>query len=64
MGSRPVVGIRLAAVLALAVSLAPAAGAEPGAAVGSISYQSRGGLITVWPKYAYLVKGPDTVTGN
>jgi len=64
VGSRPVVGIRLAAVLALAVSLAPAAGAEPGAAVGSISYQSRGGLITVWPKYAYLVKGPDTVTGN
>jgi hypothetical protein len=62
--SGPAVGIRLAVVLALAVSLAPAAGAEPGAATGSISYQSKAGLITVWPKYAYLVKGPDTVTGN
>jgi hypothetical protein len=57
-------GIRLAVVVAMAVSLAPAAGAEPGVAAGSISYQSKGGLITVWPKYAYLVKGPDTVTGN
>jgi hypothetical protein len=60
--------IRLAVVLALApwlaLSLAPAAGAEPGVATGSISYQSRGGLITVSPKYAYLVKGPDTVTGS
>jgi hypothetical protein len=66
--SWPGVGIRLAAVLTLAPSLAlllaPAASAEPGAATGSISYQSRGKLITVRPKYAYLVKGPDTVTGH
>ena len=64
MRSGPAVGIRLAVALALAVSLAPSADAEPGAATGSISYQSRGGLITVQPKFAYLVKGPDTVTGN
>jgi hypothetical protein len=58
------VRVLLAVVLALTVSLSPAAGAEPGVATGSISYQSKGGLINVWPKHAYLVKGPDTVTGN
>jgi hypothetical protein len=58
------VGIRVAVVLALAVPLAPAANADPGVATGSISYRSKAGLVTVWPKYAYLVKGPDTVTGN
>ena len=58
------VGMRLAVVLALAVPLAPAAAAPPGVAKGSINYQSRGRLITVRPKFAYLVKGPDTVTGN
>jgi hypothetical protein len=58
------VGVRFAVVLALAVSLAPAVAAEPGIATGSINYQSKGRLITVSPKYAYLVKGPDTVTGN
>jgi hypothetical protein len=58
------VGIRLTVVLAMGMSLAPAAGAEPGVATGSISYRSKAGLITVRPKYAYLVKGPDTVTGN
>ena len=64
MRSALAVRIRLAVVLALAVSVAPATGAEPGVAAGSISYQSKVGLVTVWPKYAYLVKGPDTVTGN
>lgn len=58
------VGMRVAILLALAVPLAPGAAAEPGIATGSINYQSKGRLITVWPKYAYLVKGPDTVTGN
>jgi hypothetical protein len=58
------VRIRLAVVLVLAVSVAPASAAGPGVATGSISYQSKVGLVTVWPKYAYLVKGPDTVTGN
>ena len=64
MRSGPAVGIGLAVVLALAIPSAPAAGAEPGTATGSISYLSKAGLISVWPKYAYLVKGPDTVTGN
>ncbi|HEX3631910.1 MAG TPA: hypothetical protein VHZ01_05340 [Casimicrobiaceae bacterium] len=57
-------GIRVAVVLALAASLAPAADADPGMATGSISYRSQAGPIIVRPKYAYLVKGPDTVTGN
>ena len=58
-------GTRLAVVLALAASLAPlVARAEPGTATGSISYQSKVGLFVVKPTYAYLVKGPDTVTGN
>jgi hypothetical protein len=58
---RRLAGIGLA--MALAIPLAPATGAEPGTATGSISYRSKAGLISVWPKYAYLVKGPDTVTG-
>lgn len=56
------VGRRVAVVLALAVSLTAAA--DPGMATGSINYQSKGRLITVRPTHAYLVKGPDTVTGN
>ncbi len=58
------VGMRAAAVLALAVSLVSAAAADPGMATGSINYRTKGRLITVSPKHAYLVKGPDTVTGN
>lgn len=58
------VGTRAAVVLALAASLVSAAAADPGMATGSISYRTKGRLITVSPKYAYLVKGPDTVTGN
>jgi hypothetical protein len=57
-------GIRLAIALVLIGSLAPAAAAEPGAATGSISYQSKAGAVVVRPTYAYLVKGPDTVTGS
>ncbi len=58
-------GVRLAVVVfALAGLPAPAANADPGAATGSISYRSKAGAIVVRPKYAYLVKGPDTVTGN
>jgi len=58
------VGTRFAVVLGLAVSLVSAAAADPGMATGSISYRTKGRLITVSPKHAYLVKGPDTVTGN
>ena len=61
--ARPV-GMGGAAVLALTVSLPPAAAAGAGTAAGSITYQSKSRLITVRPKHAYLVKGPDTVTGN
>jgi hypothetical protein len=58
-------GIRLAVVIfALAGLPAPTANADPGAATGSISYRSKAGAIVVSPKYAYLVKGPDTVTGK
>jgi hypothetical protein len=58
-------GIRLALVLALGAQAAAAAfAAEPGSASGSIVYQSNAGPIVVRPAYAYLVKGPDTVTGN
>ncbi len=58
-------GIGLAVALAALASLAPAAlCAEPGTAAGLISYRSKAGLIVVRPKYAYLVKGPDTVTGS
>lgn len=56
-------GIHLAAAIVFA-SLAQAVAAQPGAATGSISYQSKAGAIVVRPTHAYLVKGPDTVTGN
>ncbi|MGH8798689.1 MAG: hypothetical protein ACREX7_00475 [Casimicrobiaceae bacterium] len=52
-------------VLALNAILRPvAAWAEAGAASGTISYQSKAGSVVVGPRHAYLVKGPDTVTGN
>lgn len=51
--------------LALAAALLPAvAAAGPGAVTGTIRYQSKAGAIVVTPRFAYLVKGPDTVTGN
>ncbi len=50
--------------VALAGTLASLAGAEPGVASGSIDYQSKAGAVVVRPVYAYLVKGPDTVTGK
>lgn len=57
-------GIRLALAWVLIGSLGPALAAEPGAATGSINYRSKAGTVVVRPAYAYLVKGPDTVTGN
>lgn len=56
-------GIRLAAAIVF-VSLGQAVAAQPGAATGSISYQSKAGAVVVRPTHAYLVKGPDTVTGK
>jgi hypothetical protein len=49
---------------ALAGSLASLAAAAPGVATGSIDYQSKVGSVVVQPAYAYLVTGPDTVTGK
>jgi hypothetical protein len=49
----------MAAVLALACSAARADGVT-----GSIAYQSKVGAIVVTPKYAYLVSGPDEVSGK
>lgn len=57
-------GICLAVALLLTGSPGQARAAEPGAATGSINYQSKAGTIVVRPAHAYLVKGPDTVTGN
>jgi hypothetical protein len=49
----------LAAALALACSTARADGVT-----GSIAYQAKSGPIVVTPKYAYLVSGPDEVSGK
>lgn len=56
-------GIRLAALTFIG-ALGPAFAADPGTATGSINYQSKAGAVVVRPAHAYLVKGPDTVTGN
>lgn len=56
-------GIGLATAFAFA-SLAPTVAAQPGAATGSINYHSKVGTVVVRPTHAYLVKGPDTVTGK
>ncbi|MGH8715055.1 MAG: hypothetical protein ACREYB_13730 [Casimicrobiaceae bacterium] len=56
---------RWAIVLALAAAFSPAAArADTGTASGTISYRSKAGAVVVMPRHAYLVKGPDTVTGN
>jgi len=48
-------------VVALA-ALAAVAGAEP--AKGTITFKSKSGTVVVDVKYAYLVKGPDVVSGK
>jgi hypothetical protein len=50
--------VSVAATLAFACSVARADGVS-----GSIAYQSKVGAIVVTPKYAYLVSGPDEVSG-
>lgn len=44
-----------------ALVAAPAALATGGTAKGTLAYKAKSGPITVAPKYAYLVKGPDAV---
>lgn len=51
-----------AATLACAALLAaPVALAAGGTAKGTLTYRAKSGPITIAPKYAYLVKGPDGV---
>jgi hypothetical protein len=53
---------RFSLALAAAVLVAaPAALAAGGTAKGTLTYKAKSGPITVSPKYAYLVKGPDAV---
>ena len=52
------------ALAALAGLLAPAALAAPGVASGTIDYRGKFGAVAVAPKFAYLVRGPDAVTGK
>ena len=47
--------------IAIAVVAAPAALAAGGTAKGTLTYKAKTGPITVAPKFAYLVKGPDAV---
>ncbi len=44
-----------------ALALACTADAAGGTAKGSLTYKAKGGAITIAPKFAYLVKGPDAV---
>lgn len=45
----------------VAVAVACEAFAAGGTATGTLTYKSRSGPITMTPKYAYLVQGPDAV---
>ena len=46
-------------IVALAVAIGAAA--ADGTAKGTLTYQAKSGAITITPKFAYLVKGPDAV---
>jgi hypothetical protein len=52
----------IASALAATIALAAACAAEAadGTVKGTVSFQAKSGPLTVTPKYAYLVKGPDT----
>jgi hypothetical protein len=56
---RSVLRLSTAAILALGCGAACADGVS-----GSIAYQAKSGPIVVTPKYAYLVSGPDEVSGK
>jgi hypothetical protein len=49
----------LAGLIAMAVACHAAAAG--GTAKGTLTYKSKSGVITMTPKFAYLVKGPDAV---
>jgi hypothetical protein len=49
---------------AVALLVATTAGAADGTAKGTLSYKSKAGALTMAPKFAYLVKGPDAVDSS
>ena len=62
MKSIEVLRATLAGVAGLvAVAVAGNAAAAGGTAQGTLTYKSKSGVITMAPKFAYLVKGPDAV---
>lgn len=62
MKTMQVVRTTLAGVAGLiAVAVACNAAAAGGTAKGTLTYKSKSGVITMSPKFAYLVKGPDAV---
>jgi len=48
----------------VALAFAATAAAADGTAKGSLTYQAKVGPITMTPKFAYLVEGPDAVDKN
>jgi hypothetical protein len=59
--SGPVIGLGCAVAAAIALASAPA---DAGEAKGTITYQTKAGTIVVTIRHAYLVKGPDVVSGK
>jgi hypothetical protein len=57
----PAIRIAAAALAAAACLTAPAVLAAGGTAKGTLTYKAKSGPITIAPKFAYLVKGPDGV---
>jgi hypothetical protein len=57
--ARPAIARTAAAIAALV--FATHALAAGGTAKGTLTYQSKGGTITISPAFAYLVRGPDAV---
>jgi hypothetical protein len=61
LASRHVIALGCAVAVAMASS---SVSASAGEAKGTITYQSKAGAIVVTIKHAYLVKGPDVVSGK
>jgi hypothetical protein len=64
---KPTIGLRktIASVAGIAaLAIAVTAIAADGTASGSLTYKAKSGPITMTPKFAYLVKGPDAVDSN
>jgi hypothetical protein len=61
LASRRVIALRCAVAVAMTFS---SVSASAGEAKGTITYKSKAGAIVVTIKHAYLVKGPDVVSGK